>query len=121
MEKVGLSSSLKEKNEQKLLEQQSPDKTRPFEISSFKKRRATDRGDLPPQLMSPGRDFGLDADGRNRNHTMNKSALDNSTTNTDNHKRLLQKLHEEKALRKKREDERRAKTMEKYVKEVEEK
>ena len=48
MEKVGLSSSLKEKNEQKLLEQQSPDKVRPFEISAFKKRRATDRGDLPP-------------------------------------------------------------------------
>ena len=118
MEKVGLSSSLKEKNEQKLLEQQSPDKVRPFEISAFKKRRATDRGDLPPQLMSPGRDFSLDAEGRNRNHSMNKSALDNTTNTDNNHKKLLQKLHEEKALRKKREDERRAKTMENMLKKL---
>jgi len=49
------------------------------------------------------------------------SESNSAVANLDQHKKLLQSIAEEKKQRKKREDERRQKTMDRYVKDTEEK
>ena len=79
-----------------------------------------------PLLMTPsnhGTEQISELDGRNnRNQAIrgSKTAIDQSVT-SDGHLRLIQKLQEDKIMRKRREDERRQKTLEKYTKQVEEK
>ena len=58
---------------------------------------------------------------RNRFKHLTSSKTNETTHGNDSHLKLIQKLQEDKINRKKREDERRQKTLEKYVKQVEEK
>ena len=66
--------------------------------------------------MSPGAEHV-----RNRNLTQGMHHTDNGPAQADQYKKLLHKLNEEKNERKKREELRRIKTLEKYEREAEEK
>ena len=120
--KVGLSPRLKDRNEK--LEGLPPTGgSKPFEVqSAIKARRATNQQSLADNalggalLMSPGAEHV-----RNRNLAQGMHHTDNGPAQADQYKKLLHKLNEEKNERKKREELRRIKTLEKYEREAEEK
>ena len=59
---------------------------------------------------------------RNRNQAIRGSkTIEQNNISNENHLKLIHKLQDDKVMRKKREAERRTKTLEKYVKQVEEK
>ena len=123
MEKVGLSPRLKNRIDSKAVNIGEPFLAvpRPFEPRSDVQRMATERKVIESSLVpyySPG-----DQDGNfeTRNMGVQSSKTTDNSLNVENHRKLLQRLQDDKKERKQREELRRQKNMQKYTQEIEEK
>ena len=76
---------------------------------------------LTPLLIGNDSELEIIEMQNNRNQAMKGNKSFEPSMNDESHLKLILKLQEDKVLRKKREDDRRSKMLEKYVKQVEEK
>lgn len=112
LDKVGL-AHFKEKTNILYFEQAGA--TKPFETHSnnvIQKRRGTTEQDDAPKLTGL---LSNDGDGK-----LDKRNVDSTKISSDQHLKLLQKINGDKQMRKKREEQRRQKTLDKYAQQNEE-